>query len=155
MQLLGQGSAPLVPLSALVPPFPSGGGYGVCIPGGAAHQTPPRAFLRPRPGPNLILHVDKAHLDAMGDWCQKQHGESGLTGACQASNIRLEQAEVHLHLQTHPFRALGLRTPIPGALGLSASSAGLTAARIAPQWNPQLSGHWRVVEVQWGGGAHL
>ncbi|KAF7321594.1 Exonuclease domain-containing protein [Mycena kentingensis (nom. inval.)] len=33
-------------------------------------------------GIEYIIKTDKASLDAMDEWCTKQHGESGLTQAC-------------------------------------------------------------------------
>lgn len=44
-------------------------------------------------GPNLIIHQPDEVLDGMGEWCTKQHGESGLTAAVRASEISLQQAE--------------------------------------------------------------
>lgn len=29
----------------------------------------------------------------MGEWCQKQHGKTGLTAACRRSDVSLEMAE--------------------------------------------------------------
>lgn len=44
-------------------------------------------------GPELIIHQEDSVLDNMGEWCQKQHGNSGLTEAVRKSNISLEDAE--------------------------------------------------------------
>ncbi|KAA0203644.1 hypothetical protein HAZT_HAZT006374 [Hyalella azteca] len=44
-------------------------------------------------GPNLILKVDSSVLDNMGEWCKNQHGESGLTAKCRASDVTLSSAQ--------------------------------------------------------------
>lgn len=44
-------------------------------------------------GPSLVIHQSEEVLAAMGPWCQKQHGKSGLTDAVRSSTITLEQAE--------------------------------------------------------------
>lgn len=40
-----------------------------------------------------IIKVDDEKLDKMGEWCQRQHGHSGLTEACRKSETSLTQAE--------------------------------------------------------------
>ena len=42
---------------------------------------------------DVIIKVEDEKLDNMGEWCQKQHGQSGLTKACRESKITLAQAE--------------------------------------------------------------
>ncbi|KAK7045627.1 Phosphatidylinositol 3,4,5-trisphosphate-dependent Rac exchanger 2 protein [Paramarasmius palmivorus] len=42
-------------------------------------------------GIEYIVRVDKRQLDRMGEWCTKQHGESGLTEACLSSPFTKEQ----------------------------------------------------------------
>ncbi|KAF7315133.1 Exonuclease domain-containing protein [Mycena indigotica] len=41
-------------------------------------------------GIEFIIKTDKASLDAMDEWCTKQHGQSGLTQACLDSPHSLE-----------------------------------------------------------------
>lgn len=36
-------------------------------------------------GIEYVIKTDKDVLDSMGDWCKRQHGESGLTEACLSS----------------------------------------------------------------------
>ncbi|KAJ8076871.1 Phosphatidylinositol 3,4,5-trisphosphate-dependent Rac exchanger 2 protein [Marasmius tenuissimus] len=36
-------------------------------------------------GIEYVIRLDKQQLDGMGEWCTKQHGESGLTKACLSS----------------------------------------------------------------------
>jgi len=42
---------------------------------------------------DLIINVTDEKLDGMGEWCQRQHGISGLTEACRRSKISLSEAE--------------------------------------------------------------
>lgn len=44
-------------------------------------------------GPELVIHQSNTVLEAMNDWCKKQHGKTGLTEAVRASTISLEEAE--------------------------------------------------------------
>lgn len=44
-------------------------------------------------GPNLVIKQSDHLLDTMDDWCQKTHGESGLTAAVRASQVNIQQAE--------------------------------------------------------------
>jgi len=52
---------------------------------------------------DLILKVDDDYLKNMDEWCQMQHGNSGLTEACRRSELSLAQAEEKLlsFLQQH------------------------------------------------------
>ena len=40
-------------------------------------------------GPNMVVHVDDKLLDDMDEWCQKTHGENGLTQAVKDSKISI------------------------------------------------------------------
>ncbi|KAF5380556.1 hypothetical protein D9615_004707 [Tricholomella constricta] len=42
-------------------------------------------------GLEFVIRTDKAVLDRMGEWCTKQHGQSGLTQACLTSPHSLEE----------------------------------------------------------------
>lgn len=44
-------------------------------------------------GPVLAIQTPKAALDAMGDWCTRHHGASGLTQRVLDSEVTLAQAE--------------------------------------------------------------
>ncbi len=44
-------------------------------------------------GPNLVIHQDADVLDAMDEWNQSHHGESGLIAAVRASETTLAEAE--------------------------------------------------------------
>ncbi|KAL2488415.1 Oligoribonuclease [Forsythia ovata] len=44
-------------------------------------------------GPDLVIHQSKECLDKMGEWCQKHHGESGLTEKVLHSTISEQEAE--------------------------------------------------------------
>ncbi|MDX8397672.1 MAG: oligoribonuclease [Mariprofundaceae bacterium] len=44
-------------------------------------------------GPNIIVHQPAHVLDAMDDWCQQHHGDSGLSAKVLASTISMADAE--------------------------------------------------------------
>ncbi|XP_062617528.1 oligoribonuclease, mitochondrial-like [Saccostrea cucullata] len=43
--------------------------------------------------PDIIIHQPDTVLNNMGEWCTKQHGESGLTESVRNSKIDLKSAE--------------------------------------------------------------
>ncbi|EMC92560.1 hypothetical protein BAUCODRAFT_49884, partial [Baudoinia panamericana UAMH 10762] len=43
-------------------------------------------------GYEAIIHHSPAQMDAMGDWCTKHHGDSGLTRACLDSEVTAANA---------------------------------------------------------------
>lgn len=45
-------------------------------------------------GPNLVLFQPDSVLDAMDEWNQEHHGQSGLIGKVRQSKITLQQAEI-------------------------------------------------------------
>ena len=47
-------------------------------------------------GYEAVIHHSQSQLDAMGEWCTAQHGKSGLTAACLASDKTAEQAAEEL-----------------------------------------------------------
>lgn len=44
-------------------------------------------------GPELVIHQSDEALDAMDEWCTKQHGKSGLTDKVKSSKISCADAE--------------------------------------------------------------
>ena len=44
-------------------------------------------------GPVLAVHHDDTVLAAMGEWCTKQHGQSGLTERVRQSKVSMAEAE--------------------------------------------------------------
>jgi oligoribonuclease len=44
-------------------------------------------------GPSFVIHQSDAVLEAMGDWCQKQHKKTGLVDAVRSSTTTLQYAE--------------------------------------------------------------
>ena len=44
-------------------------------------------------GPVIAVHQDETVLTAMGEWCTRQHGQSGLTQRVRDSRVSLQQAE--------------------------------------------------------------
>ena len=47
-------------------------------------------------GPDLVIHQPDAVLEAMDEWCTRQHGQSGLTAAVRASTVSLADAEAQV-----------------------------------------------------------
>ena len=45
-------------------------------------------------GPNLVIHQPDSLLDAMDEWCTRQHGQSGLTQRVRESAISEREAEL-------------------------------------------------------------
>jgi oligoribonuclease len=48
------------------------------------------------PGYEATIHHSQSQLDAMGEWCQQHHSDSGLTAACLSSTTTAEQAATEL-----------------------------------------------------------
>lgn len=68
-------------------------------------------------GPSMAIHKEDAILEAMGEWCTRQHGQSGLTERVRQSHISCAEAE----LQTLQF----LRQHVPsGASPMCGNSIG-------------------------------
>jgi len=44
-------------------------------------------------GPSLAVHQSDAVLAAMGEWCTRQHGQSGLTERVRQSQVSMAEAE--------------------------------------------------------------
>ncbi len=44
-------------------------------------------------GPEIVIHQDKAVMDAMDDWNTRQHGDSGLTARVLDSQVTTTEAE--------------------------------------------------------------
>ncbi|GAA5889486.1 hypothetical protein JCM16303_004742 [Sporobolomyces ruberrimus] len=44
-------------------------------------------------GVEFIVKTDKEVLDAMNDWCIKQHGKTGLTQACSESKYTMQEVD--------------------------------------------------------------
>lgn len=44
-------------------------------------------------GPVIAVHQDDSVLAAMGEWCTRQHGQSGLTQRVRDSRVSLHEAE--------------------------------------------------------------
>ncbi|RXG67560.1 Oligoribonuclease, mitochondrial [Armadillidium vulgare] len=61
-------------------------------------------------GPSLVIKVEDEVLNNMNDWCQKHHGESGLTEACRRSDITLSMAEDKIleFLVQHVEKGIGI-----------------------------------------------
>lgn len=44
-------------------------------------------------GPSLVIHQPDEIMDNMGEWCTRQHGQSGLTQRVKESTLSLAEAE--------------------------------------------------------------
>ncbi len=92
-------------------------------------------------GPNLVVHQDKATMDAMDEWCTQHHGASGLTARVLSSQISMEQAEA----ETIAF----LEQYLPaGASPICGNSVGQDR-RFLYQYMPKLEAffHYRYIDV--------
>ncbi|XP_061817523.2 small fragment nuclease isoform X1 [Nerophis lumbriciformis] len=92
-------------------------------------------------GPNLIIKQPDELLEAMPEWCQKQHGMSGLTQAVRDSKITFERAESEfLSFVRH-------HTP-PGQCPLAGNSVHADKQfleKYMPQFMSHL--HYRIIDV--------
>jgi len=92
-------------------------------------------------GPNLVIHQEKAVMDAMDEWCTQHHGESGLTARVLSSDISMAQAEA----ETIAF----LEQHLPaGASPICGNSVGQDR-RFLYQYMPKLEAffHYRYIDV--------
>ncbi|MEY2419374.1 MAG: oligoribonuclease [Actinomycetota bacterium] len=93
-------------------------------------------------GPDLVIHIDDAALDGMGDVVKNMHGKSGLTEAIRASTVSLEDAGA----QTLAF----IKEHVPSARSapLCGNSIG-TDRRFLAAYLPEIEEylHYRCVDV--------
>lgn len=92
-------------------------------------------------GPNLVIHQEKAVMDAMDEWCTQHHGESGLTARVLSSDISMAEAEA----ETIAF----LEQYLPaGASPICGNSVGQDR-RFLYQYMPKLEAffHYRYIDV--------
>jgi oligoribonuclease len=92
-------------------------------------------------GPTFAVHQSDAVLDAMDDWCKKNHGASGIVKRVKGSTVSLEEAEK----QTLDFLAQHL---MPGASPLCGNSVHMDRLFIS-KYMPRLTAffHYRNVDV--------
>eukprot|EP00670_Eutreptiella_braarudii_P018410 CAMPEP_0174350074 /NCGR_PEP_ID=MMETSP0811_2-20130205/7051_1 /TAXON_ID=73025 ORGANISM="Eutreptiella gymnastica-like, Strain CCMP1594" /NCGR_SAMPLE_ID=MMETSP0811_2 /ASSEMBLY_ACC=CAM_ASM_000667 /LENGTH=275 /DNA_ID=CAMNT_0015478061 /DNA_START=19 /DNA_END=845 /DNA_ORIENTATION=+ len=92
-------------------------------------------------GPNIVIHVDDAQLNAMNDWCKTHHGQSGLTDACRKSEISLAQAEAAM------LEFVAQHVP-PGKCPLAGNSIHADK-KFLDKYMPKFMGHlhYRIVDV--------
>lgn len=90
---------------------------------------------------DLVVHQPDSVLDAMDEWCTRQHGESGLTEAVRKSTVSVEKAEglVVAFLVRHVKK---------GASPLCGNSVGQDK-RFLEQYMPRVIEHlhYRVIDV--------
>jgi oligoribonuclease len=93
-------------------------------------------------GPDLVVHVDDAALEGMGDVVKNMHAKSGLTDAIRASAVSLEDAGA----QTLAF----IKEHVPSARSapLCGNSIG-TDRRFLAAYLPEIEEylHYRCVDV--------
>ena len=93
-------------------------------------------------GPDVVVHVDDATLDAMDEVVRAMHAKSGLTEAIRASRVSLAAAgeEVLAFLRSHVSE--------PGSVPLCGNSIG-TDRRFLAEQLPELDEffHYRSVDV--------
>lgn len=92
-------------------------------------------------GPSLVVHQPDACLDAMDEWCTRQHGESGLTQRVKESIVSCRDAEI----QTLEF--LGQYVP-KGVSPICGNSIGQDR-RFLVKYMPELEAffHYRNLDV--------
>ncbi|MFY0536593.1 oligoribonuclease [Nannocystis pusilla] len=92
-------------------------------------------------GPDLVIHQPDAVLDAMDEWCTRQHGNSGLTAAVKASTVALAEAEAQV------LELVRSHCP-PGKSPLCGNSIGHDR-RFLVRYMPALVGHlsYRNIDV--------
>ncbi|KAL3866199.1 hypothetical protein ACJMK2_043521 [Sinanodonta woodiana] len=91
--------------------------------------------------PDLIIHQPKEVMDNMGDWCQAQHGQSGLTEAVRMSKISLQEAETQM-LEFVKQHTLSGKSPLAGN---SVFTDKFFLMKHMPNFTQHL--HYRIVDV--------
>ncbi|KAG7531424.1 hypothetical protein FFLO_04345 [Filobasidium floriforme] len=93
-------------------------------------------------GIEYVIRTDKEILDAMGEWCVKTHGESGLTQACIDSPHSYEQVEGYVYEY--------IKRWVPDVrVGVLAGSSVHADARFLSKGMPRVMQHlhYRIVDV--------
>ncbi|HEV7164904.1 MAG TPA: oligoribonuclease [Gammaproteobacteria bacterium] len=92
-------------------------------------------------GPIIAVHQDDAVLAAMGEWCTKQHGQSGLTQRVRDSRVSTAEAEQ----QTLEF----LRRHLPPAASPMCGNSIGQDRRFLVRYMPELERffHYRNLDV--------
>lgn len=92
-------------------------------------------------GLHVVIHQPEHVLDAMDEWCTRQHGQSGLTEAVRTSTVNLAQAEERILAYLRRFTR-------PGESPLCGNSVGHDR-RFLDRYMPALAAflHYRVVDV--------
>lgn len=92
-------------------------------------------------GPVFAIKTPDAVLDNMSEWCIEQHGKSGLTARCRASEVTLAEAEA----QTIAFLSQYIS---PGKSPMCGNSIGQDR-RFLAEYAPSLEAffHYRNLDV--------
>lgn len=93
-------------------------------------------------GVQYVIRQDKATLDAMGEWCTKQHGQSGLTDACLSSPHTLN------HVSEQVLSYIQRWIPEPKVAVLAGNSVHADRSFLVEEM-PQVVDwlHYRIVDV--------
>ena len=94
------------------------------------------------PGLDIVIHVEDADLEAMGDVVTAMHAKSGLTDAVRASTVSLEDASAQVLEYVKRF------VPEPRTAPLCGNSIGTDRgflARDMPELDAHL--HYRMIDV--------
>ncbi|PWN45294.1 ribonuclease H-like protein [Ceraceosorus guamensis] len=94
-------------------------------------------------GVTYVIKQDKAVLDAMGEWCTRQHGQSGLTAACLSA-----QALAHADVRAAILTYVKERIPQARVACLAGNTVHADAAFLKGEM-PELMQHlhYRIVDV--------
>jgi oligoribonuclease len=95
-------------------------------------------------GVSYVIKTEKSVLDEMGEWCVRQHGESGLTAACQDDSIARHHADVRAAVLAY----IRDRVPKPMTACLAGNTVHADAVFLKKEM-PELIQHlhYRIVDV--------
>lgn len=96
------------------------------------------------PGVAYAIRTPKPVLDAMGEWCTRQHASSGLTAACLDPAISKDHADVRAAILAY----VRDRIPDAGAGVLSGNTVHADATFLRKEM-PELMSHlsYRIIDV--------
>lgn len=88
----------------------------------------------------LVVRTEKPVLDAMGDWCTKQHTKSGLVKSCLESKLTVEEVDKQL---CDLLSSRGIKNA--AIAGNSVSYDRVFLAKFCPKFSKLL--HYRTIDV--------
>jgi oligoribonuclease len=92
-------------------------------------------------GPDIVIYQPDHILEKMDEWCQTQHGKSGLIEAVRSSTYQLFDAEQELYAFLKPF--------CPGNRGVLAGSSVWQDKAFIKKYMPRVNEllHYKIVDV--------